>query len=206
MILTVATICRARTRLQSGSVASVIAGSTAVQRIDRAASTRTMPAALGKQIDPPGEGRAGVSPSAAGSGVKRRRHRRGCRILVDVVGVEPGHRHRGDARRCERHEIGRRESPPFAQPRRAGRERMGEDRALGFGTGTGPNRISAGSPGRRRRSVIWARIATAISAGTLAPMSAPIGAWIRAIAARRTRRSQPLHALGMGAGRAEAAD
>ena len=72
------------------------------------------------------------------------------------------------------------------KPQLAGGQRMREHRALGLGHGDRTEAHQGRVSGRRSRSVSWARIATAISAGELAPMSAPIGAWMRAIAAAST--------------------
>ena len=92
-------------------------------------------------------------------------------------------------------EVGGGEPPALAQPQVAGGQRMREHRPLGLGERERAEAHQGRLSGRRSRSVSWARIATAISAGELAPMSAPIGAWMRAKAAasrpaarRRSRR------------------
>ena len=59
----------------------------------------------------------------------------------------------------------------------------------------------------RSRSVISPMIETAISAGDTAPISSPIGAWMRAMSASlQARGFEPLHALGMRLLGAERAD
>lgn len=74
------------------------------------------------------------------------------------------------------------EHKALAQPPAGQGHGMGEDRALRL---VERNGSEAHQP-RLSRSVIWARMDSAISAGLRAPMSSPTGAWMRAICASGT--------------------
>ena len=71
----------------------------------------------------------------------------------------------------------------------------------------GLRRFSERSGFLRSAAMISPRIETAISAGLTAPMSRPIGAWMRAISsALETLRREASDAIGVGFSRAERAD
>ena len=110
----------------------------------------------------------------------------GSRVLVHVVGLEPGDGHRRDpARREQRHMVGAEDGSLADRPALVA-DGMGEDRALGLAERHAAEYHAAASraalPRLRSAPITSARIATAISAGDWAPILTPIGAWIRASA------------------------
>ena len=126
------------------------------------ARTRT----AGPQPRAPGQNRLGQSLSSG--------------VFLDVAGLQ----HRGDhfsmARILQRRDSIRRQDRPFGQPPTLGQtQRMGQDRAFGLGQWYGSELHDA----RRKVWIISARIDTAISCGLAAPISRPMGPWIRPISA-----------------------
>ena len=65
----------------------------------------------------------------------------------------------------------------------AGAHRMGGDAAFRIRDGNGAELHAGARRGPRNVETISPRIASAISAGETAPMSSPIGAWMRCVAA-----------------------
>ena len=115
-------------------------------------------------------------------------------VFGDVAGLEPRHDEVLDAGGFERRDLGGADQRAFFEHQRALADGVhgGARRRASFGA-TAPNFMTR--PPRRRarpaassrsRSVICAMIATAISAGETAPMSSPIGAWMRAMSASVT--------------------
>ncbi len=110
-----------------------------------------------------------VSPHRAGE-------RGGGFVFRNVAGLEPRHDDLGDSGRRKGGDVGCGNDRALAHDFRAGAHRMRRDRALRLGDRNRAEFHGLASGPRRRRSVISARIATAISAGLAAPIGSPIGA------------------------------
>ena len=177
MILIVASIWPRRTRQCGGRVAMVIASSIPFSRSIRPASSSSTPSLSAWRLARPVKAAWRRTPGPAAA--RRDRLRR--RVLGHVGGVELGRHDRLDPGLGEGGEVGSGEHPALLHPNAGDRLAMRQDRAFGLAKGEGAE-IHQANP-RRSVSVTSARIATAISAGDLAPMSRPMGPWMRAISA-----------------------
>ncbi len=116
-------------------------------------------------------------------------------VLGDVARFEPRHDDVVDAGRFQRRDFGGADQRALLEHQRALADGMHggraervlwrdrtefHDAALPLPTLPASGGGQGGSASSRSRSVICAMIATAISAGETAPMSSPIGAWMRA--------------------------
>ncbi len=155
----------------------------AVEPVDRVLVDHQHAGALGKQIGAAGE--RAIDPDAG----PRHHHgdlRRGG-VLGNVARLAARHHDFGDPGGLERGDLGLTDHRALLQHEAALADRMNRDCALGFADRYRAELHEAFSSTCsgccRSRAVISPMIATAISAGDTAPMSSPIGAWMRPSAA-----------------------
>ena len=155
----------------------------AVEAVDRFLVDDEHAGALRKQIGAAGEGAIDMHAFAGDClGEVGRRH-----VFGDIAGLEAGHDDVLDTGRLERGGLDRADQRALFEHHcaladgvhRGGADRLfRRDRSEFHDAALTRGRSAAGSS--RSRSVICAMIATAISAGETAPISRPIGAWMRA--------------------------
>ena len=177
MIFTVAIISPSTTGLNAGSVANVIASSTRLSRSMASLLDHQHAGRFREQIGAAGEGavdmhalpRHGLGDLGRGL------------VLRDVARLEPRHHDLLDAGRLQRRDLRGPDQRALLEHERALADGVDGGGALGV-----PRRDRAelhealphdGS--WRSRCVISPMMATAISDGDTAPMSSPIGAWMR---------------------------
>lgn len=136
------------------------------------------------QVHPPGKGRRHGQPR--GHRIRHQSRRKGCRgaVFGHITRFQQRHSHPRHPGRAQAINLFRPQHQAFAKPRRPAaigprHHRMCQNGALGL---IQWHLTKAHQP-LLRRWVICARMDTAISAGVLAPISRPTGAWIRAICA-----------------------
>ena len=211
MIFTVAIISPATTGLKAGSVAKVIASSTRLSRSTASLSTTRTPGACANRLARPVKARSTCTPSPATA-------------LAISAAATSSETSPGSSRATtmslmpaasQRRDFGGADQRALLEHQRALPDGVHCSRAERILGATAPNfmtppctigaaRRSASS---RSRSVICAMIATAISAGDTAPISSPIGAWMRGeIGVGHALLLEPLNAARMGFPRAERAD
>ena len=174
-----------------------------VEAIDRRLVDHQHAGALGEQIGAAGEGAVDAHPLAR----DRRRDLGRGRVLRHVARLDPRHHDLGDAGGLERCDLGLADRGALLEHEAALADRMHRNRAFGLGDRHRAELHAPFSGDCRSRAVISPMIATAISDGETAPMSSPIGAWMRASAASADAlRLQALEASPVGLLRAERAD
>ena len=176
MIFTVAIISPSTTGLNAGSVANVIASSMRLSAVDRLLVDHQHAGLVGEQVGAAGEGAIDMHPLP--------RHRLGDLgrglVLGDVARLEPRHHDVLDAGRLQRRDLRRPDQRALLEHERALADGVDGGGAFGVARRDRAELHAAPHAGSSRsRWVISPMIATAISAGDTAPMSSPIGEWMR---------------------------
>src|SRR5690606_28385536 len=151
--------------------------------VDQGRVEHSETARSGEQVAATGSGRADPEIGAGG----RARHHLRRRVLVEVARLQP----RGDdgcaAALAQGLDIRGRQHRALLERAAANAPAVGEDRALGLAQRDLAELHAAAAAASLGAAcsawMIWAMIATAISAGARPPSGSPIGAWMRAISA-----------------------
>ena len=148
-----------------------------VQIMDRGFIQINNPGAGGIQVDPSGKGVRAAKPLRHRIGHQGRGQPCGGGVFVQILRFQLRHDHAGTTLSGQGGQIGGLQHAALAQAPLGPGVRMGQNRAQSRVQG---DRAEL-HPGLRRTWVIWASTESAISAGVLAPISRPTGAWMRAI-------------------------